>query len=277
MNCNLVNEKLVEYLKQELAGPDRKQVEDHLRECATCARELGSLERLWQDLERGTELIPSVRLRDRFYSMLRDEIVRHESKDTVPQVQPGIPALFQSLWPSRPQWALAYSFLVVLGGFTLGRLLAGDAVTDGQSGQQEEIARIREDMSDLKDLMALTLLSQGSVQARLQGIDYARQSGAGDTRVLSLLLNTLERDDTRNVRLAALDALAPHLDIPMVRERLYNSLLQETSPIVQLKVVELLVKTAGDDGPGLVNELVRAGILDADVERYLEDAGKGMI
>ena len=277
MNCEQLNDRLVDYLKDELDFQTRRQFDLHLETCEHCAGELQALRSLWQDLDPATMQAPSPRVRERFYAMLNQQTAQHRHASAGQPAQGHRPAMLQWFWPMRPHWALAWSVVLLVGGAMIGRMLPLDATIVAGSNQDEEIAQIREDVSEMRELMALTLLSQGSVQARLQGIEYAQQTGAGDPQVLSLLLNTLERDDTRNVRLAVLDALTPYLDNDMVRERLYNSLLKEPSPIVQLKVVELLVRAAGDDGQGVIDELLMAGILDAEVERYLQEAGQEVI
>lgn len=275
MQCKHIKELLVNYLKDETGDPERKTIEDHLAECELCRLELHNLQAVWTDLGNISDKQPSIHLRNRFYSMLNNETSIQQTQDDGKSRFNGLGNFFRSVWPTRPQWALSYTFVFILLGFTLGRfdlmVETGDAPGTGDT----EIARIQDEVSELRDMMAYTLLSQDSVQARLRGIDYARTNSSDDPSVLTLLLNTFERDETGNVRLAALDVLESHLDNPTVRERIYNRLLTETSPIVQLKIVELLLDEAGEGWSDQLDELLMTGILDSTVTAYLQEARTG--
>ena len=274
MKCNHVKEQFVAYLKNELDNPNRTLVEQHIDGCEYCCLELNRMKQLWTGLENGNEQKPSAQLSNRFYDMLNNEVTRridHLYKEPTKSRWTG---LFSSLWPSRPQWALSYTFVIMLGGFLVGQWMPS-ADRSNANPDQQELAQIKDEVSDLRDLMAFTLLSQDSVQARLQGVDYARENNPDDPRVLTLLLNTFERDEARNVRLAALDALGPYMENPAVNERIYNGLLMETSPIVQLKIVELLLDAAGTGWQEQLDELLKTGILDSNVTAFLQDVKSG--
>lgn len=261
MKCEQIKDQFINYLKGEISGLERKLIDDHVSECEHCRLELHHLQSAWTALEEIPELEPSSQLRERFYGMLDNEKSGKQ----------GLRSLFQAVWPARPQSALSYTFVIILFGFVMGRFLITGGSTMSRDINQPQISQIQEDVSQLRDMVALTLLSQDSVQARLRGIDFARTNISNDPRVLTLLLNTFERDETRNVRLAALDVLGNYLDDPMVKERIYNNLLMETSPIVQLKIVELLLEAAGDGWQEQLDDLLKTGILDSTVTGFLQE------
>lgn len=262
MKCNHAEARFIDYLRQELDVIERQAVDKHLAGCDNCRLALQEIETAWSGLDYLPEGVPSPAVRERFYQGLNDAIETNTSGTTR---KPAWTLLF------RPQWAVAFSVMVLLCGFIIGRWYpAGNTAAD-----PSQLAQIQKEVSELRGLMALSLLSQNSVQARLRGIEYARESGSGDPRVLALLLNTLDRDETSNVRLAALDVLGAHLDNGMVRERIYNRLLMEPSPLVQLKIVKLLLEGAGDDGHKLVDDLLKTGILDPSVSGFLRQAETG--
>ncbi len=59
---------------------------------------------------------------------------------------------------------------------------------------------------------------------------------------LTALLNALNYDQTPNVRLAAIDALAGFYDRDVVRLGLIESLAKQTSPLIQIALVNLFVE-----------------------------------
>lgn len=262
MICTRVKAQYIYFLRRELDQAERQIIEAHLVECDDCRLALQEIESMWTGLDALPERAPSAQLRERFFDAL------HNANTVRATGMSG-----KSAWTYllRPQWVLAFTMVILLGGFLIGRLFPAAA----PAGNTPQLAQIQKDVSDLRGLMALTLLSQDSVQARLRGIEYARKSGSGDPRVLTLLLNTVDRDETRNVRLAALDVLGSHLDNSMVRERIYNRLLMEPSPLVQLKIVELLLEGAGDGGHELLDDLLKTGILEPTVAGFLRQVEAG--
>ena len=262
MKCNHVKERFIDYLRQDLVAAEQQAVEAHLAGCDDCRMALQEIETAWANLDYLPERVPSPAVRERFYQGLNDAI---EVKTSATARKPAWTLLFQ------PQWAVAFSVMILLCGFIIGRWYpASNTIAD-----PSQLTQIQKEVSELRGLMALSLLSQNSVQARLRGIEYARESGSGDPRVLALLLNTVDRDETSNVRLAALDVLGSHLDNGMVRDRIYNRLLMEPSPLVQLKIVKMLLDGAGDEGNKLVDDLLKTGILDPSVSGFLRQADTG--
>ena len=266
MKCNHVKARYLDFLKQEMDLTERQAIETHLAGCGDCRLELQEIEAAWTGLDYLPECMPSSRLRERFYASLNNAIVANTSGVVR---KPAWPFLFQ------PQWAVAFSLVILLCGFAIGRFYPAGGTTDSATTDASQLSQIQKEVSELRGLMALSLLSQDSVQARLRGIEYARESGSGDPQVLGLLLNTIDRDETSNVRLAALDALDSHLDNSMVRERIYERLLMEPSPLVQLKIVKMLLEGADNDGHKLLDDLLKTGILDPAVAGYLRQTETG--
>jgi len=63
-----------------------------------------------------------------------------------------------------------------------------------------------------------------------------------DPQVLSALLQVLDYDPNANVRLAAVDALQQFSDQSMVRQGLVQALTRQSSPLVQIALIDLLVQ-----------------------------------
>ena len=89
--------------------------------------------------------------------------------------------------------------------------------------------------------MALSLLQQQSASERLRGVSWAYQVEPPDTAVLTALLAAVNHDPNVNVRLAAVDALRPFASSPGARNAAIEALSRQTSPIVQVALIDLLV------------------------------------
>ena len=97
-------------------------------------------------------------------------------------------------------------------------------------------------MADMRQLVTLSLLNQSSANERLRGVYMSRDIAEPDDKFLSALVSTLNSDPNVSVRLAAVDALHQFSDFPEVRTDLVTSLPGQTSPLVQISLIDTLVR-----------------------------------
>jgi len=112
----------------------------------------------------------------------------------------------------------------------------------GGSRRQEGMARMREDMREMHQLVVLSMLQQQSASKRLEAVAMGSQQAQPDPKILAALLDTLRLDNSVDVRLAALHALSEYSQQPVVRDGLVNALQGSQSPIVQVALIDLLVE-----------------------------------
>ena len=104
----------------------------------------------------------------------------------------------------------------------------------------------------MRQLVALSLLQQQSASERLRGVSWAYRVESSDSEVLAALLEAVNRDPNVNVRLAAVDALHAFAPNSLARQRVLESLENQTAPIVQVAIIDLLVDLKeGKAGPEL--------------------------
>ena len=72
-------------------------------------------------------------------------------------------------WPARPQWQLAFGLLLLTVGVGLGRWSMERPKQDG------DIARLRDEVGGLRELLTLSLLQQQSASERLRGVSWSSQ------------------------------------------------------------------------------------------------------
>jgi hypothetical protein len=164
---------------------------------------------------------------------------------------------------------MAYTFALLLSGFGVGQF--GDSSVFSPRLAAVELDQIRGEVSSLKNLIALNLLGQDSAQARLQGVSYAQQTSHQDRRLLLSLMEVAAQDKTRNVRLAALDALYKYQHEPELTVWVEEQLPRETSLLVQLKLAEMLLESAGSQRGERLSYLLAEDTLFDELKSYLRE------
>lgn len=254
-DCSDYEGLLAAALAGELSAAERRALDEHLAECPRCAAEAASLAEIWRGLGRLEETAPSPFLAARFERMLSREIAAEATRDALAAAAPRrSPAL---AWAAGLAAALAVG--VALGFF---------AATGGPRG---EVAELRGELAALHETVAVAMLGQASPSERLQGVAYSRPLAARDPRVVEALLAALARDPNVNVRLAALEALAPATSLPSGRARMVAAVAAQDSPLVQLTAIDLLLERDGAAARRNLERLLSDPDLDPTVASYLRD------
>ncbi|MBN1272424.1 MAG: HEAT repeat domain-containing protein [Candidatus Aminicenantes bacterium] len=234
MKCNNIKDKIPDYLTGELEDSQRRSIQDHIAECLSCREELEEMTATWTRLGVLDEEQPSRDMRTKFYAMLETYKKEAEQKKTE-EPRRSFGEWLSLWWPKRPaaQFALSATFLLVglIGGFFI------------QSGsfQAQTAARLNEEIQSMRRTLAVSLMNQPSASERIKGINTSYDLEKPGAETIEMLLQTLNSDPNINVRLAAVDALYLFYNQPGVRDGLMNSLAQQTSPLVQVSLIDLLV------------------------------------
>jgi HEAT repeat protein len=118
--------------------------------------------------------------------------------------------------------------------------------------------------------VALSLMQQQSASERLRGVDYSYRIPQPDSQVLSALLHTVNYDQNVNVRLAALDALHQSAANQMVRRGLVESIERQTSPMVQIALIDLLVEIRDKEAADSLKNLTQEAGLNPEVRERVQ-------
>jgi hypothetical protein len=237
MTCDESKHLLSEYWRHSLGEAEELAFEAHIATCDACRRDAEQLGALWRGLALIPAEEPGPQVRARFYDSLA--AFRHGLESAPKQ---GLRERLLALWPRQPAWQMAVSFALLVVGVGVGyEMRPGPARSiESQSGVGE-VAQLRGEISNMRQMVALSLLQQQSAGDRLRGVSYAYQVPSSDTQVLSALLATVNTDPNVNVRLAAVDALHGFGASPVTRAAVVQSIRKQDQPMVQIALIDLLV------------------------------------
>jgi hypothetical protein len=284
MNCNEAIELVTESLAAPLPARAAGELAAHLAACDVCRAEAVETRRIWEELERLPEEIPGEEMRQRFTAGLEPHLQANRRRAR--SGHGGLGRVFETWGPRLEGWlerwlpgrplaqaglaAAALAVGVLVGsGHGLALLRGAGASGDARDRQAGEIGQLRQEVRSLSQLVTLSLLKQDSVSERLRGVSFGRQAESADDRVLQAMLDTLSHDPDVNVRLAAVDALAPALGRPAVRERMLQEVPRQSSPMVQIALIDLLVGRDRAIPQQKLLDLAASPALDETVRGYL--------
>lgn len=235
MNCNEVRMRLADLLQEDSGSAGLEGIREHLASCPACWQEWQELHDTWTRLGLLPEVQPSPELRRNFYRLLessRLESARSERQSWRRRLRRFLPD-----WrTSTPALRLAAAVLVVVAGFG-----AGFFTGRGQENGSGQLQRLSREVDTLQQQMTVSLLNQPSASARLQGISLTSRVQNPAPTLIAALLETLNNDTSINVRLSAVEALYLFSDREEVRTAVTASLSRQTSPLVQIALIDMLV------------------------------------
>ncbi|TVZ55949.1 putative zinc finger protein [Lutibacter sp. Hel_I_33_5] len=212
MDCKITQDKLVEYLEKNVSKEESVLIENHLKTCYNCTKELTETKQFLSSLDSDIMEQPSSRLKNNFEKLLAEEIKGNQTK--------VIPLESKRNWSSFLR--IAAMITVVLSAFLLGKYQS----EIGSDNQQKVLA----------------LLENTSASKRILAVSNAENFNIKDTKIIDALINRLFFDKNTNVRLAAAEALFKFSSELMVRDALIKSLETDKNTSVQIEVIQILSK-----------------------------------
>jgi hypothetical protein len=232
MTCEQFAEMLPAYCERRLSTRDLAFAREHTEICVQCRADA----EMWQKLATLPQQQPSSGSRSRFEHMLSAyEEGRWERSGLVRERGRWFVTWMRSAF--APPVATALAACLLLAGFIAGERFSGARPADGH-----QIASMQSELTNLRQLVALSLLEQQSASQRLQGVNYSTQMERPDPEIAAALLHALRFDNSVDVRLAALDALRRYKDDAQVRTGLLTALQDQQSPLVQIALIDLFVE-----------------------------------
>jgi anti-sigma factor RsiW len=270
MTCEELRQILTDFLTGELSPARQAAVREHCSGCAACRRELEEVSALWNELGVLPEEQPGERLRTNFYQMLSSYQAGLAGQPSRPRFNP-VTWLRQRLLPLSPAWQMALVVLVLVTGWITRPLLFPQA-------PDPRYSQIQQEMEHLRQTVALSMIRQSSAADRLQAVTWGARLNEPSPEVVQALLDTLAGDPNVNVRLAAAEALFSFRRETVARKGLLTSLQKQDSPLVQLALIDYLVRLDEPETPNVLREFLQRPMVNPAVTKEaknsLEQLGK---
>jgi putative zinc finger protein len=274
MTCDETKLLLAEYWSQSLGEAEELAFEAHIAGCDPCRGEAERLGAMWKSLAlipgASRDFEPGPNLRNRFYETLG---AYRQGLESAPRR--SVRDRILALWPKRPEWQMASSFALLVIGLGFGYEIRQDGVgrdAGHDQNQGTELSQLRGEVSSMRQMVALSLMQQQSAGERLRGVSYAYQVPASDTQVLSALLTTVNQDESVGVRVAAVDALHAFGSSPVTREAIIQSIPKQDAPLVQIKLIDLLVDLREKEAVPELEKLAADETKNESVREYAKAA-----
>jgi len=245
MTCEEVKALLADDWAGTLAGAEEIGYALHLESCTDCRAERARLDRIWKALAELPSEEPGRGLRERFFGVLG-------------AYGQGLAARSQGArWPVKRLVGIAAALLAGIGlGYGLRAVEPGG-----------DVAKLRGEVADMRQLVTLSLLQQQSASERLRGVSWAYRTEPTSGEVLDALVTAMNHDTNVNVRLAAVDALHAFSEAPVTRRAVVESLPRQETPLVQVALIDLLVDFKEKNAAGALRNLAQTASVNDGVKQ----------
>lgn len=277
MKCREAQQRLPDYTTGNLNDRAIEELERHLAACAACAAEASRLRSVWERLAQ----LPEEELSAGMHTRFEETLEQHEAEagagterfsDDRMAVGAGRTSAVKrkrartepaGWWPRRPVMQFGLALVILAAGLGLGWHLRPDPGNDGDMGT------LRAEVQHLRNELARERRSPASSVDRLSIISDIRQMERPPAPAFETLLRALVSDPSVNVRLAAVDVLADHLDRQTVRDGLRESLSGQSSAMVQIALIETLAGLDDPQGQRAIRDLATDDRVDPAVRAHV--------
>jgi len=267
MECQDYREQIPLLLKNALDISARQELEKHMSGCSECRLEFASSEKIWLLLGNIPEPETSANMTAGFNAILanfkKEQAGKHHPlRDWLYQIK--------EYWFFQARPRLAFSLVLIAISLTAGYFLGKPQGNSIASNRQ--IDSLSTQVSDMKQLVMLSLLQNPSASQRILAVGYTEEISNVNNKVIDALLTTLNEDPNVNVRLMTLEALVKYSDSPRVREGLVQSISLQDSPLLQSAIADVMVKLQEKKSIQSLEKLLHKKDLNKMVKQKIEQS-----
>jgi len=223
MNKEMWESRFIDYIDGKGSEVDRAEVERELAQSEEAYKLYEQLREVIQAIDKASVLEPSDKIKTEFEEALAKEIAA-QSKPT------------KTIFFSPVVYRIAAGFVLVMVGLGIGFWINKNQERD------QELADLKKQVEDNRRIMLAMLDNQQSASQRIVGVSVAYELDKADDEIVKVLVKTMNEDTNTNVRLAAMEALSKFGHETQVRIALIQSLTEQKDPVVQIALIQLLVK-----------------------------------
>jgi HEAT repeat protein len=272
MECSKYREQIPLYLSNSLDQTQCRDLENHLASCAGCHMEYKTTQNVWNLMGEIPEPETPDTMRAGFNAILSN-FKKEQMKDPNP-ITDWLRQIYLQ-WQLQIRPHLALSLVMIAIGLVSGYFLS----RSGQStmAYHKQIDSLSSQVSEMKQMMMLTLLQDPSASQRILAVGYTDEIDKVNNKVIEALLTTLNEDPNVNVRLITLEALIKYSNQPRVREGLVHSLTIQESPMLQSAIADAMVKLQEKKSVKSLQELLHKKNLNEMVKVKIEQSIQKLI
>lgn len=259
MEQERIEELIVKYNEGQADPSEIKLIEQLIEEGRIELSQLRELSLLEEQVMKLEAPVPSTDLDDNFYQMLR----------TVKAKNKGFSWSSFFSWPELAP-KLAFASVALVLGFLGGYLFVPSPSSN------KELAVLRDEVVQMKEMMMLSLLEKESATDRLKAVSLTNEMSSVSDKVTTALLQTLNNDENINVRLEALEALKPFVRDSRIRAELVRSIAKQESPLVQIALAELMVELQEKSSVKELQKILKSERTPQEVKKRIEESIKTM-
>ncbi|WP_108804784.1 HEAT repeat domain-containing protein [Aquimarina sp. Aq107] len=253
MNCKQIEEKLIDYLDDNLDRQEHETITVHLSNCSSCKESINELRIILDGIGNTDQELPNITLKKGFEEMLEQE------KRLLSE--PKVVSLHNS---SKKYWRIALqiaaTIALIISSYFYGK-------QQNNASFSKEMAVLEKEKIQLKQEVTISLIENESASKRLQAVNYAEEFDKPGNEILKALINKMFYDDHINVRLAAAEALAKFSDLEIVRKSFINALEIEKDPGMQIELIQILVSIQEKRAVPSMEKLLR----NEETPNYVKD------
>ena len=277
MISNHVKDQLLAYLCGELDTEQQRAINEHLPTCDACRKELETINAFWSSLNLLPQEQPSDAMREKFYESLQDAVeeTAHRSRSDVKMKSAA--GWFERLFPKPFAVQFGLGLLLLAIGGVVGLQLRQQPQQQRVQQQAQvqpvnttEISQMHQELMAMNRLLTMSLLQQESASERLKGVSLSYRVEGSDPEITSALLQALKYDPNVNVRLAALDAIIKDKDHASIQSELVKLLPAQSSPLVQLEIVDWLMQKHEITSLDVLNRMLKNPEVNKAVKQRIE-------
>lgn len=214
-HTHMSDEEVIDFLENNRADEEMRA---HTTKCVSCRKKVEEYEMLLESMASAPEQTPPERIAWNFTAALEEEKRK---------VNPAA---------SFPYWQIAAAVALLIVGFLSGKYLTPD--------HSDEMLALQAQVDLLKEISMVNTLKNPSASERIRAVNMIEEDKAptAGKQLIDVLINTLNNDESPNVRYAAAMALGRFIDQEEVRLALAESLKQQEDALIQIALISMLVE-----------------------------------
>jgi len=222
MDKETLESRIIDYIDGKGSREERAIIESELAHNKKSYALYEQLREVINTIDKVKPLEPSGKLKMKFEKALQNEIAAQKKTRTI---------FFSPVF-----YRAAAAVLLVMAGVAIGNWI------NNNQQHEKELAELKQQVDENRRVMMAMLENQQSASQRMTGLSVAYEIDKPDDEIVGVLVKTMNEDPNSNVRLAAMDALGKFSNEATVRNALIQSLSSQKDPVVQIALIQLLVK-----------------------------------